>query len=40
MMIALDAPLVPQLLIHVAVYVPAVPTVILEPVEPLLQVIV
>lgn len=37
---AFDAPLVPQDVVQVAVYVPAVLTVILVPVEPLLQVIV
>ena len=36
----LDTPLVPQVVVQVAVYVPAVPTVILVPVEPLLHVIV
>ena len=37
---AFDAPLVPQVVVHIAVYVPAVPTAMLVPVEPLLQVTV
>ena len=35
--ITFDIPLVPQVFVHVALYVPAVLTVMLVPVEPLLQ---